>query len=290
MNHQLNAGTFSQRKEVRKLIKTWEQKAREHALVLYSLDPVPYHHTHGGSALLYELEDLLYYAAFFPTRSFHEKLQHVGLPQQLRRWFVPLTDILNELDALTATGEIYFEDGEWVLETIQTHLHAQWWQELVRWFDGFDRNQEAKDRNSIPTGKPLNEAAQQTKPNDPFGDVTPEDMLQLFGLAQKLEATADENSIARLVAGSIFGDQRTKFLGSIVVVANREKSRDDAFLHRFFPLFALLDRHQQYLSKEAFQRTPQPHLITYVTYQVAVVKSVVKGYWDYQNEPVEQSS
>jgi hypothetical protein len=282
MHKKRKGGSFSQKANVRKLVNQWQQKAREDSLVLLSFNPEQYYRKEGPGALLYELEDLLYHTSFFLSEEAKAKLVQWGFSEQLLRWFIPLNTILSELDALTASGEITFASEEWVLETIQTHLHAQWWEELGAWRDAFVLAQQTKNPDRTSAGSGAAENALLNAKEDLLDHVMPEDKLKLQEMAEELESNGLEEELARTINALVNSDTTTMFLGSLPEKTTTTLPDEETFLRRFFSLFALLDRHREYLREDVFMREPQHSKASYAAYQTVMVLNVVQGYLEYR--------
>jgi hypothetical protein len=268
MTHNSQHNLFSKQKAVLQLTEAWQQRAEEerfHFLLgelqrqREATDPDPF---------LYFMEDTLYHQTFFLTEPVKEKLLEMGLDSRFFRWFPSLEAVLQELDAISAPAKVELPNGEWVLETIQTHLHAQWWPELSAWVA----------QTSTEKEKQNNQA--QTLANT-ISHIPPEDMLRLQSLAEELQRHSSEEEIQEGLSAILESNASTMYLGSIVSLSTGEERWGNAFYESFFSFFALLDQHRQYLSEEAFFRAQENRGASYIDYRVAMVKSVVEGYTAY---------
>lgn len=278
-------GLFRQQKEVRKAVRQYLRSAKSSQRFLFSLNFEVYCDRHGEHALWEEVEFWLSSASYAMSEELRTRLIEKGFTTPFLQWFVPLERILEELDALTASGEIRFKDGAHVLQQIKSHLHAQWFEELPLWAEAFaatrkqalDQGLATPADDSTPDG--ITTALAPGEEDDP-----PVDPEALHAWMLEDARRSGDKEWEREIKGFDLGDFRTKYLGSLPALATSSIEDEEELWRRFFPLFKLLDRHLVYLSKEAFVRETKSDEQAYARYQTEMVRRVVAGYQAFVRE------
>jgi hypothetical protein len=229
---------------------------------------------------LFYLNQVYAALAFFPFKEVRKKLASEGFTLFYQQWFIPLSDILKELENIASDREVEFGEPH-PLILIKAHINNKIQRDLLLWqnytspLNGKRHTTLVKKvfynlyrKRTYHAGKPLH--------------LEEEHEIVMNKIINELEKIIGDSEMARKIILQITDGNTKKIFLRGIVEDCIEHPRTDAFYRRFFRLFRLICPDEELWGKEEFNeisiRNGEDSLYletSYKSYQAKRIKDII---------------
>lgn len=215
--------------------------------------------------------------SFFPDEEVKDKLVTLGFSPFHQRWFIPVEDIVRQLDAITADPETIVLLKAFCLFNIKEHLDAKILTDVIMWLG---MTAPLNGNPYVPKVKAdFYRIIRRLRDTD--GEL-PKRISNLYDLMmtdliKRMEEVVGNKKEAHSRILQLSGGNTKVYLEAVVGNCACEK-KGDAFYRRFFPLFKLICPDESMLCKKEHDISNHHHG-SYGTYQAKRVKDLI-GFYD----------